>query len=227
MTWYLNEDISYCQLDGRLFFLDIKQDRYFQLPKPLEQSLLCFLEAPHTLDLNINTLLKRNILSPSTDIPYRKTAAKFVLPNQSVLEMPDFEGHISSRMALDVFTAIAVVHRQLKKRCLKSILDSLSKYRQTCARTSSTASNETDTQQHLIDAAAVFNRVRPYVPIETRCLIDSLSMARFLAKLSLPAHLIMGVACDPFSAHAWVQHGQLVLNDTVDNARTYVPIRVI
>jgi len=52
-------------------------------------------------------------------------------------------------------------------------------------------------------------------------------MVRFLAKSGLHARLVIGVACDPFSAHAWVQHGPLVLNETVGTALAYVPIRII
>jgi hypothetical protein len=52
-------------------------------------------------------------------------------------------------------------------------------------------------------------------------------MVKFLAKRRLYSNLVMGVACDPFSAHAWVQYGALVLNDSVGNAQAYVPIRVI
>jgi len=225
MTWHLNEDISYCQLDGRLFFLDIKQDRYFQLSRSLEQSFLHFLKAPNAADIDVSALFKHSFPSPAAGLTRSKTAPEFTLPNQSVLETFGLEARVSPGMALGVFVAVAVMRWQLKKRRLKSILDGLSEYR--CARMSSAVSSEADIQQRVVEAATVFNRVRPYVPIETRCLIDSLSMVRFLAKLGLPAHLVMGVACDPFSAHAWVQQGQLVLNDTVGNARAHVPIRVI
>jgi len=108
---------------------------------------------------------------------------------------------------------------------LKAIFQALNDYRDN--RTSSLADDPAELRQRLSEAATAFNRVRPYVPIETCCLIDSLSMVRFLAKRGLHAHLVMGIACDPFSAHAWVQHGPLVLNETVGTAQAHVPIRVI
>jgi hypothetical protein len=95
------------------------------------------------------------------------------------------------------------------------------------ARTRPFAGTEHVVQECLLEAVTDFNRVRPYVPIETCCLIDSLSMVRFLAMRGLHSHLIMGITCDPFSAHAWVQQGALVLNETVGTVQAHVPIRVI
>jgi hypothetical protein len=58
-------------------------------------------------------------------------------------------------------------------------------------------------------------------------LLDSLAMVMFLAKRGLHASIVIGVTSAPFSAHCWVQTGDLVLNDTVGNARAFTPIRVI
>lgn len=224
-TWHLNEDISYCELDGRLIFLDIGKDRYFQLSRSLEQSFRRFMEEPDGTD--ISSLSRHSLFSSTLRLPHSMTAPRLVAPTRSVLEAGDLECRIPPGMILSVFVAVALMRRQLQKRHLKSVLKRLSHDRDTCTGKSSAAGNESDIQQRLVAAATVFNRVRPYVPIEARCLIDSLSMVRFLAKLGLRTHLVMGVARDPFSAHAWVQRGSLVLNDTVGNVRAHVPIRVI
>jgi hypothetical protein len=225
MTWHLNEDISYCRLDGRLFFLDIHRDLYFQLPKELERNFLDYLEAPDTTD--VDELVRHNLLllSQSTTNAHGNTASAIEPPSQSVPETRDTDGSISAGVIRDVFIIVANTRRQLKKQRLKPILQALSEYRRT--RISLAAIDETGVQRRVAEAANAFNRVRPYVPIETSCLIDSLSMVRFLAKRGLHSNLVLGVACDPFSAHAWVQHGALVLNDSVGNALAYVPIRVI
>jgi hypothetical protein len=223
MTWHLNEDISYCWLDGRLFFLDIQRDVYFQLSEALERNFLDYLEAPGAAD--IDRLVKNNLLSLSTREAQESTAPDIKPPNQSVPETASTVERIPASVIRDVFVIVARTRRQLRKQPLKSILQALSEYRRT--RTSLIAIDEAEVQRLVAEAANAFNRVRPYVPIETRCLIDSLSMVRFLAKRGLHSNLVMGVACDPFSAHAWVQHGALVLNESVGNAQTYAPIRVI
>lgn len=223
MTWHLNEDISYCRLDGRLFFLDIHRDLYFQLPRELERNFLDYLEAPDATD--VDELVRHNLLCQSTTDTHGNTASDIGSPSQSVPETHDTDESVSAGVIRDVFITVANTRRQLKKRRLKPILKALSEYRR--ARMSLAAIDETGVQRRVAEAANAFNRVRPYVPIETSCLIDSLSMVRFLAKRGLHSDLVLGVACDPFSAHAWVQHGALVLNDSVGNALAYVPIRVI
>lgn len=225
MIRYLNSDVSFCELDGRLFFLDVQNDQYFQLSRPLEHSLLSHLEAPDDMGVDISRLIKHNLIPSATAARYGEAATGLALPSESAVEMPCPDKRVTFDVALEVFLMVAMMRGQLKVRRLKSILQALSDYRS--SRTSPLISDQAKLRQHLSEAAIAFNRARPYVPIEMSCLIDSLSMVRFLAKRGLHAHLVMGVACDPFSAHAWVQHGSLVLNETVGTAQAHVPIRVI
>lgn len=221
MIQHLSADISFCELDGRLFFLDIQSDRYFQLSRTLEHSFLSYLEAPENASIDVSGLLKHNLLLQATSGPI----GSIVYPDRSILEPPSPDRHVPFDAVRDVFLMVTMMHWQLKIRHLKSILQSLNDYRH--IKTSLLVGDEAEFQERMTEAATTFNRVRPFVPIETCCLIDSLSMVRFLAKRGLYAHLVMGVACDPFSAHSWVQHGPLVLNETVGTAQAYVPIRVI
>lgn len=223
MIWHLNEDISYCRLDGQLFFLDLRRDVYFQLPKALERNFLDYLEAPDNAD--IGKLIRHDLLSQSIVETHGSTTWDIEPPSQSVPETHGTDGRVPASVVLDVFVTVAKMRRQLKKQRLKSILQVLDEYRHT--RTSPVSISEAETRRRIADAANAFNRIRPYVPIETRCLIDSLAMVRFLAKRGLHSSLVMGVACDPFSAHAWAQHGSLVLNDSVGHTQAYTPIRVI
>lgn len=225
MTWHLNPDISFCELDGRLFFLDIQNDRYFQMSTALERSLLAYLESPSDPSVDVTELVKHNLLSPLGTTPCCGAATEIALPSESVIEIPSPHIKVPLDIMRDVVLVVAMVHWQLKVRCLKFVLQTLIDYRD--SRTSPLVDDNVELRQRLSEAATAFTRVRPYVPIETRCLIDSVSMVRFLAKSGLHARLVIGVACDPFSAHAWVQHGPLVLNETVGTALAYVPIRII
>jgi len=221
MVQHLNADISFCKLDGRLFFLDIQNDRYFQLSRTLEHSFLRYLEAPESASIDVSGLLKHNLFLQTTAGPI----ADIAYPGRSILETPNPDRHVPFDAVRDVFLMVAMMHWQLKIRRLKSILQSLNDYRH--IKAPPFVEDEAKFQERMTEAATAFNRVRPFVPVETCCLIDSLSMVRFLAKRGLHAHLVMGVACDPFSAHSWVQYGPLVLNETVGTAQAYVPIRVI
>lgn len=226
MIRHLNKDISFCELDGRLFFLDVQRDRYFQLSRALEHSFLSHLNAPDDANLDASGLLRLNLLTQASTARADKPAETGIAhPSQSVLETLCLNGHVSARVIRDVFINVFVMRWQLRTRRLKSILLGLNEYRR--AHVSSAASAGPEYRQHLREAATTFHRIRPYVPVETCCLIDSLSMIRFLAKQGLHSHLVIGIACDPFSAHAWVQHGPMVLNETVGTAQAHVPIRVV
>lgn len=224
MIRHLNADISFCELDNRLFFLDIRNDRYFQLSRALERNFLSYLEAPDDARIDVSALVKHNLLPLTTASPCNGPTTDIAFPSESAMETPYSTRHVSLDVIRDVFLTVAMMRWQLKVRHLKPILQGLSDYRD--SRTSPLSDGHAG-QQRLLEAATAFNSVRPYVPVATCCLIDSLSMIRFLAKRGLPGRLVMGIACDPFSAHAWVQHGPLVLNESVGVAQAYVPIRVI
>ncbi|WP_431635641.1 lasso peptide biosynthesis B2 protein [Dyella sp. KULCS107] len=221
----LTTDISCCELDGRLFFLDIQNDRYFQISPALERSLLDYLRTPDDAAADISALSRLNLL-PQTRSASRTAGAETISsPSESLSEAPALHRRIPLSAIRDVFVAVLTMRRQLQTQRLKSILQSLVDYRQ--RKSTSPANTNTEIAAGLKEAATNFNRVRPFVPIETSCLLDSLAMVRFLAAQGFSTRLVFAVACDPFSAHAWVQHGSLVLNETVGAAQAHCPIRVI
>jgi hypothetical protein len=77
------------------------------------------------------------------------------------------------------------------------------------------------------DLVAVFSALRPYFPEKSSCLLDSFMLIEFLARYEIRPHWVFGVRTAPFSAHCWVQHEDLVLNDTPDHVGSFAPIMVI
>ncbi|HVZ34530.1 MAG TPA: lasso peptide biosynthesis B2 protein, partial [Polyangiaceae bacterium] len=59
------------------------------------------------------------------------------------------------------------------------------------------------------------------------CLFDSLVLAEFLRRRGVRATLVIGISTVPFAAHACVQFGDLVLNDTVEKVQGYTPILAV
>lgn len=227
MKWILNDDVSYCQLGGRLFFLDIKEDRYFQISETLERHFIQILNSSCVPEEAVHKLCRQRIITHPVGARPAEAPKKIDPPTRSILEMPAATIRISPQMALRGFIAVMAAKWQLKTCGLKSIFGALLEHRRVHLTQNPVESDGPAIARQLMTAAAIFNHVRPYIPIRRRCLIDSISMCRFLAELGLPAHIVLGVAGDPFSAHAWVQHDRVVLNDDVENVRTYAPIRVI
>ena len=83
-------------------------------------------------------------------------------------------------------------------------------------------------RQHDNDLLESFFRLRIWFYTAYRhCLIDSLVLSVYLTRRMVPCTLVIGVSTRPFAAHAWVQIGECVLNDTVEHVLTFTPILAV
>lgn len=224
MTHYVvRDDLSFCRVDEHFIFLDVSNDRYFCLPHPMEQALAIHLDGGRTLAPDISWLIEQHILVDQrcTAISDRKSIKPAA---RSAMEPPL---SIQRLRPFDLLEVIAIVLRtrlELKLFTLKHVLDGLCTDRPFRAGQPTPAS--VSIEHRLSKAAAIYRRARLYVPVDMRCLLDSVAMAKFLRRRQLYAHVVFGVALDPFSAHCWVQLDDFVLNDTVGNVNSHTPIRV-
>jgi hypothetical protein len=62
---------------------------------------------------------------------------------------------------------------------------------------------------------------------KNECLYDSLALLEYLGRHGVHADWVFGVQTRPFAAHCWVQHGDIVFNDTVEHVSGYTPIMVV
>jgi hypothetical protein len=84
---------------------------------------------------------------------------------------------------------------------------------------------DVDRARRLMDA---FRRMRVFLfSSREECLHDSLAVLEFLARHELFPTWVFGVRARPFAAHCWVQHADIVLNDTFEHVSSYVPIMVV
>lgn len=225
MTHYVvHNNLSFCQIGEHFVFLDIDKDKYFCLPAPMEQALASHLDEGRMLDPRVSKLLERHTLSDRHNPAIRNI--KGIKPaGRSAMETPLPEKRLRPFVLLEVLVIVLCTKLELKFFTLKHVLDGLcvEKHHQMTQVKPSIVLLE----RRLSDAAAIYRRARLYVPINMRCLLDSLAMAKFLRRRQLHTHIVFGVALDPFSAHCWVQLGDLVLNDTVGNVNSHTPIRVV
>lgn len=66
----------------------------------------------------------------------------------------------------------------------------------------------------------------PFAPVSGKCLLRSFILRRLLERRGLSAAWVFGVATWPFSAHCWLQAGEVVLDDTVERVSRFTPILV-
>jgi hypothetical protein len=197
MTCYLRPGLSYCLIDGHPIFLDIDEDRYFRLEGPQEAQFLAHTSADATAQAGI------------------------AQPVWSAIELATGPGPGSASVVaiLQVSALTLRMRHQLHRRAFKDVLHDVVRCRE--------ATTSQVDEARTLEAAGRFLRARLYVPVEPTCLLDSLALTAYLAARGVPANIVFGVTGAPFSAHCWVQAGDLVLNDTVGNAMAYMPIRVV
>lgn len=215
-TLELHDHVSFCRAAGQLVLLDVRSDRYFRLPAALGQALLEHLEGRAVPSADLETLVARGIL---TDEPVRRpTTRPTTLPAMSAMESSRERVTLDFGSCVEIFLLVIAGRAELRFRPLHRILESLehagSRRADTCRMTVRTA-------------AARFRLARLFVPVEPRCLVDSIALTRFLRRRGFDTRMVFGVALDPFSAHCWVQSDDLVLNDSVGNVTSHTPIRAV
>ena len=79
----------------------------------------------------------------------------------------------------------------------------------------------------LTTIAGAYRRYRRLLPLEARCLPDSLAFLALAAHYGHYPRLVFGVTTGPFAAHCWVQNDDVVLNDVIDHVTPFKPILVV
>ncbi|KZC21244.1 MULTISPECIES: lasso peptide biosynthesis B2 protein [Rhodanobacter] len=224
----LRENLSYCDVGGHLIFLDVAQDRYFKLTGALENAMRRFQAHEDVAPTLVGDLVAARILVEAPNLKAHAAIANIRRPTCSAIEQPaTIAGQrIGITIVFEVLAIVWSTRRQLKTRALKTNLDKASAYRGRKVDAHEIATS-TALEHSLLLASGQFARARRYVPIEPACLLDSLSLLRFLSRRGLPANIVFGVAPEPFAAHCWVQAGDMVLNETLSDANAHTPIRKV
>ena len=223
MAYTTRADLSFCRVDGHFVFLDIESDRYFALPAGLERAYASFLADGTCAEPDLRRLVQLGILTPGAG-PVHRTSTTVEAARHSALERFAETSPLRLRDLLEVATIVLSTRLRLAACPLKAILGRLCADRSACAGRPS--ADRQRARRDLASAVATFRRARAYVPVSTRCLLDSISIVRFLARRGLTASIVFGVTRAPFSAHCWAQSEALMLNDSVGNVTAYTPIHV-
>lgn len=228
MHYRLRENLSCCDVNGHMIFLDMAQDRYFRLTGRLEVAMRRFLEHERISYTLLEHLVTAGILVEAPAQEARAAIANIPRLTRSAIEQPPASAGYRLRPAI-VFEVMAIIwltHCQLKTRALATNLAVANVYRDRKAGALGAATSAVR-EGDLLQANWQFARARRYVPIEPICLLDSLALLRFLSRRGLSANIVFGVTSEPFAAHCWVQAGDMALNETLSDARAHTPIRMI
>jgi len=209
--------VSGCIADGRLVVLNTRRDRYLMFPPPLEASLFRLLQGqPETAeDRAMRDRLCRDGLVLQRAPGSHLVLCEFPEPTDSLIDA----GWRRPRAVAVAAAALRVLKTMMVLRLggLKPALDRL-------APRCPAAAPDTERARGL---AASFAELRLVLRSLDRCLPLSIALAAASRRHDAQVRLVLGVQCNPFAAHAWVQRHSTVLNDRLEPVRAFTPILVL
>ena len=245
MPRYLLSPHSYaCETGGYGVFLDLKHDKYTAVTSEDLRTLRTAVEgwtasptaitqpvehAPESVSPPsqeedvIQTLLKEGLLTADASNGKPATQPLLQEPTTSLWEFPRPWPQFGRRDLRNFFSAWAATTLRLRALPIRYVVNRL---------------REGDLHQRRQSASFEINKARVLTTIhfalqplfysaKDACLRNSLTLVEFLAKYEIYPTCVFGVKMDPFAAHAWVQHGAVVLTDPIEHVKTFTPIMLV
>lgn len=192
-------------VEGRSIFMDASTDSYFSIDPALEGDIKAILESGGI----VKAADQLGLAFGLADEPARIVRPDYATPTASLLEK---RASTQARLG-DVVTVASLLlrmRRLLRSQPIHSLL-------------AEGFANDPFKDRQLIDLASRFLAARRLVPIRRNCLLDSLSLVRWLGG----GRILFGVKLNPFAAHCWVQSGPVILNDLTENVAAFTVVRVV
>lgn len=217
MFWKILPHATACIAADRLILLDIRQDRYFQLPSEQAGPMRHWLEqgGPGPPPPAVAQMLTKYRISRAGD-PLCSTGLRQVVRVPEYLMSPIWQDGQYARAGVSgVALAVAAARTNLKLRTLAVVL---------ADRVHMASPRHRVPPAALSARSAAFDQARTLVPFARNCLPDSLALDAWLGEDARDCQLVFGVTAAPFKAHCWLQAPHAVLNDSYDHVSRYTPI---
>ena len=218
MPYRLPNGVSACMVANQAIFLDTVKDRYFSVSGGTAQAVRAVLEQRPVQEEDLDKLARAGLIQVDDGVPASAPLPP-TAPTRSLVEEAEAPTIWGAGQLFEVGTSLMRARHAVRRRPLASILDDL-------AVSKADLAPSAPCTDRALAYAAIFNASRRFVPIRPRCLPDSLALLASLARRRVTADLVFGVRVNPFNAHCWVQSGDIVLNDAVDNATLHTPILI-
>jgi hypothetical protein len=233
--YYLPEDMYMCPVDDQLVILDLRRDKYLALDgntstllRPhvdLLTSQGVLLQSGHEDILReaLSRLSASGILcTTQSSPPGAATRRPLSRPEAEITPRPPLRERVRTHHALQYISSVLSAKLVLGTRPLHRIV--LTEHRKSIARAPSCRVFDEESAARL---CAVYSRLRVIATGPKQCLFDSLALKLFLAAYGVFPDWIFGVRLNPFAAHCWLQHGDTVVNDSLDSVRRFSPIMAV
>ncbi|MBJ7439934.1 MAG: lasso peptide biosynthesis B2 protein [Sphingopyxis sp.] len=211
MAYRLRDGLHFCVSEGRTIFFDVPGDRYFALKPEWDRAFQTFLQderpVPELAELERARIL---IHCDGACAPIRPAAIDRANRDLCIEPSSPFIRH-AMRSILCQLRAVM----WLRLSSFEVIINRIA------MRHPATSVSRAEDFFALSQA---FAATAPLRPRHRHCLSSSIAYVDMVRASGMEATLVMGVSAQPFSAHCWVQSGDTVLNDRLENIRPFQPI---
>jgi len=235
METYLRHGVHLCFVDEGAIFLDIPANTYLSIDAATRSALMTSLVglAPacgsqlscvHSgLPEGVAELLRRGLLtnSPSAGRPFlpltvsMTRAVPFGMGRRPTIRIRAM--HLVRFVVALIPASIRIRHGHLSMLAARLLT---LKARLPISLTRESA--------EIVTLVHIFRRLTTlFYTSKNACLLDSAVLTEFLLRYGHRPVLVLGVRTKPFLAHAWVQIGDCVLNDSLEHAQTLTPIAAL
>jgi hypothetical protein len=235
-SYMLCKHVYLCRTDDHVVLLDLKRDEYIGIDQSDSAQLSKYVrDWPRTSGIAggnsadasesrtlVDQMLAAGIIT--ADKKAGKTIAIVSVPPASVGVVDDyspFQVRVRMLDTLRFIKAVTAAKVLLNGKSLERAVRRVWARRRTRQAASSS-------YLHVRNQVAVFLRLRPFLSSACdACLFDSLVLSEFLACYGIFPAWVFGVKTRPFEAHCWLQDGEVILSDSPENVRRFVPIMVV
>jgi hypothetical protein len=218
MSFELRPGLYHVRCQDDIILLDLRQDRYFAIPRPLIPAFRRLIEDGEDDDRDYKQLsavldpdgLQRR-QAPGPDRCHPVSISNRLIPSQCA-------ANITSLARAVLFRTLAALW--LRTASLERILAAIERRKRSVAHIP-------QDPEKAGGVAYAFSCITPFFPVDDRCLSISLALMMAMIERRLPATLVIGVRTAPFSAHCWIQIEDALVNDEPDVVRSFSPILAI
>lgn len=229
------DHVRACRVDEQVLLLDLRRNKYLGFRGPqldaLSQVIVdwpCSLADGNSAPLSPSALARLQPLLDQQLLSEAHTEGQLgpLLPQALECIDPDANHTRPTAAGRDVLRlawAAAGAALWLRRLNLAEIASRVARLRSLGG-----TNDERESTAALRDAVSSYMRLRPFLfTAHDKCLHDSLTLIRFLARRRMFPAWVIGVRTRPFAAHSWVQSESRVLNDVHEHVRTYTPILIV
>jgi len=242
--YLLAEHAYVCTTDGHAIILDLNRDSYSAVSKAQASALVGVIEGwprppgwraalatdeQEITESAVQALRNKGLLATEPSSGKSAAPVRIPIPQTALLETSLLHTLLDDpevrppRVRLVDIVVFLLAHTRASYRLSRKRLPRLIEAVRTRRARMTEAPNIDVLRKHVHR----FRLIRPFVYASSnRCLLDSLVLVEYLACYDMYPLWIFGVTARPFAAHSWVQHGNIVLNDTPEHVGRFTPIMV-